>query len=104
MRGYVGDDHKLTKWGEALEVVLNKLVPKFESVHSAEDAALLAVELLRLGLLNGNEVDGTVIAPTGKPTRLREECRKANSESRQRLPAQNQPQPSIQTCLSRQIQ
>ena len=65
IRGYVGDDHKLTKWGQALETVLAKLAPKFESRQSAEDAAILSVELLRLGLLNGNEVDGTVIQPNG---------------------------------------
>lgn len=66
IRGFVNDEHKLTKWGEVLETVLSKLIPKFESRQSAEDSALLAVELLRLGLLNGNEVDGTVIQPTGK--------------------------------------
>jgi Temperature dependent protein affecting M2 dsRNA replication len=59
IRGYVGDDHKLTRWGQVLETVLTKLVPKFESRQSAEDAAILSVELLRLGLLNGNDVDGT---------------------------------------------
>ena len=66
IRGYVGDDHKLTKWGQVLETILSKLAPKFESRQSAEDAALLSVELLRLGLLNGNDVDGTVIQPNGK--------------------------------------
>ena len=66
IRGYVSDDHKLTKWGQVLETVLAKLAPKFESRQSAEDAAILSVELLRLGLLNGNDVDGTVIQPNGK--------------------------------------
>ena len=66
IRGYVGDDHKLTKWGQVLETVLARLSAKFESRQSAEDAALLSVELLRLGLLNGNDVDGSAILPNGK--------------------------------------
>ena len=66
IRGYVGDDHKLTKWGQVLETVLARLSSKVESRQSAEDAAILSVELLRLGLLNGNDVDGTAVQPNGK--------------------------------------
>lgn len=56
LREYVNDKHELTKWGQVLETVLSKLA----STPKAEDTALLAVELMRLGLLNGNEADGNI--------------------------------------------
>jgi hypothetical protein len=65
VRGYVDESHKLTRWGEVLEAVLGKM--KDAKHHSGgEDAALLAVELMRLGLLNGNEVDGIPVPASGK--------------------------------------
>lgn len=53
-RQYINDKHELTNWGQILETVLTKL----GSISRAEDTAVLAVELLRLGLLNGNKVGG----------------------------------------------
>lgn len=57
LREYTNDKHELTKWGQVLETVLSKLA----STPKAEDTALLAVELMRFGLLNGNEADGTAV-------------------------------------------
>ena len=62
VRQYINDSHELTKWGQVLETVLSSL----GSTSRAEDTALLAVELMRLGLLNGNEVDGTAVSSTEK--------------------------------------
>lgn len=62
IRDYINDSHELTKWGQALEVILSKL----GSTSKAEDTALLAVELMRFGLLNGNDADGTVVSSTDK--------------------------------------
>lgn len=62
VREYINDKHELTKWGQVLETVLSKL----GSTPRAEDTALLAVELMRLGLLNGNDVDGTSVTSSDK--------------------------------------
>ena len=47
---YVDDKHQLTPWGRVLEITLNAL----GSEHTAKqaEAVFLAVELLRLGLLD----------------------------------------------------
>jgi hypothetical protein len=47
LRGYVNDEHKLTEWGNALTTTIKAL-----PTSDQEEAALLAFELLRLGLLN----------------------------------------------------
>lgn len=51
VREYVDKNHKLTAWGKVLATVISALKDKRE----LEEAAVLAVELLRLGLLNGDE-------------------------------------------------
>lgn len=59
LRGYVDDEHKLTKWGNALATTLLALQDANENrpeVTGLDEAALLAFELLRFGLLNGKYV------------------------------------------------
>ncbi|KAK5993456.1 Post-transcriptional regulator MKT1-like protein [Cladobotryum mycophilum] len=56
LRGYVDDSHKLTKWGNALATSLMALKEAMDArsdVPGIEEAALLAFELIRFGLLNG---------------------------------------------------
>lgn len=50
LRGYVSEKHELTAWGNLLHNILQKL----DSTREQAEAALLATELLRLGLLTGN--------------------------------------------------
>ena len=50
LRGYVDAKHTLTNWGKILDTTLSSLDP---ADHHYE-AAFLAVELLRLGLLNAD--------------------------------------------------
>lgn len=55
LRGYVNDDHKLTRWGNALATTLLALKDSIEDgLPGLDEAALLAFELIRFGLLNGN--------------------------------------------------
>lgn len=61
-REYVNSKHELTKWGRVLEAVLQKL----GSASRADDTAILTVELMRFGLLDGGEPDGTSADPSGK--------------------------------------
>ncbi|PNY25324.1 Protein MKT1 [Tolypocladium capitatum] len=66
LRGYVNDEHKLTKWGNALATTL--LALKEEDENRAEtpgldEAALLAFELVRFGVLNGQHRDGVAGMP-----------------------------------------
>ena len=49
-RDYVDASHNLTQWGKVLATVIANLKGKAD----LEDAAVLAVELLRLDLLNGD--------------------------------------------------
>jgi hypothetical protein len=61
LRGYLNDEHKLTTWGNALATTLMMLrdkVPDAKDVHSLDQAALLAFELIRSGFLNGRYQDG----------------------------------------------
>jgi len=54
LRGYVNDEHKLTKWGNALATTLLALKEANENrpeVPGLDEAALLAFELIRLGVL-----------------------------------------------------
>ncbi|RMZ90567.1 hypothetical protein DV736_g2203, partial [Chaetothyriales sp. CBS 134916] len=62
LRGYVNEKREITRWGQVLEATVDKLDVK----DDAEGQGLLAVELLRLGLLNGNEADGTTVPTSDK--------------------------------------
>jgi hypothetical protein len=62
VRGYVDDEHALTNWGRVLETTLSKLGP----MSKAEDTAVLTVELMRFGLLDGSEADGSSAPQVGK--------------------------------------
>lgn len=50
MRGFVDEEHQLTTWGKVLEATLSVS----GASKTQEEAAFLAVELLRLGLLNAD--------------------------------------------------
>lgn len=50
LRGYVNDEHKLTEWGTALLTTI-KALPSTSAVQQ-EEAAVLAFELMRHGVLN----------------------------------------------------
>jgi len=50
LRGYVDEKHTLTSWGKVLDSVLSSLDP----ADGHEEAAIIAVELLRIGLLNAD--------------------------------------------------
>lgn len=60
LRGYVGEDHELTPWGRVLAAILSS----DSSGADGNDEAILAVELLRLDILNGNNMFTTY---TGYP-------------------------------------
>jgi hypothetical protein len=62
IRGYINDQFQLTSWGCLLQAILSKLGES----KRANDVALLAVELIRFGLLNGSEGDGSPAKSTGK--------------------------------------
>ncbi|KAL8801382.1 MAG: hypothetical protein Q9182_004496 [Xanthomendoza sp. 2 TL-2023] len=65
LRGYVDRQHQLTVWGKALDGILSSTGSKSEQ----ERAALLAVELLRFGLLSA---DTMFAAYSGAPARSNE--------------------------------
>lgn len=48
LRGYVDDKHNLTAWGKCLEQALSAVDP----TDNLEDAIFIAIEMLRLNLLN----------------------------------------------------
>lgn len=50
LRGYLNNQHQLTAWGKVLEVTLSASGPN----KDLEEAAFLAIELLRLGLLTAD--------------------------------------------------
>jgi hypothetical protein len=55
IRGYVNDQHGLTSWGKALSAALSALEPtvkKYPQVPHLFEQVLVAIELLRLDLLN----------------------------------------------------
>ncbi|KFA52642.1 hypothetical protein S40293_05462 [Stachybotrys chartarum IBT 40293] len=61
LRGYVNDEHRLTKWGNALATTMLALRDENENrqdVSALDEAALLAFELVRLRLLNGRYQEG----------------------------------------------
>ncbi|KAL1953984.1 hypothetical protein VTO42DRAFT_1870 [Malbranchea cinnamomea] len=51
LRGYIDDKRELTQWGEALESALSSLDP----TEKLEEPTFLAVEMIRLGILNKND-------------------------------------------------
>jgi hypothetical protein len=56
--GYVNNDHSLSKWGKILSATLAAL-PKSDNYYTTielEEAAVVGVELLRLGLLNSSDM------------------------------------------------
>jgi hypothetical protein len=56
--GYVNRDHSLSPWGQVLQATLAAL-PKLDNpaaIVELEEAAVVAVELLRLGLLNSTNM------------------------------------------------
>lgn len=66
LRGFVSEKHQLTPWGKVLEATL----AVSGSNKAQEQAAFLAVELLRLGLLNADtmfrDYSGAPMRGTGK--------------------------------------
>lgn len=54
IRGYVNEKHELTNYGLMLEAVLASL----EGSGNKEERGVIAIELLRLGLLNTTPVPG----------------------------------------------
>jgi len=50
VRGYVDEQHNLTSWGKVLNSAVSALNPE----DDLEEAIFLAVELLRLNLLNSD--------------------------------------------------
>lgn len=48
LRGYVDDKHNLTAWGKCLEQALSAVDP----TDNLEDAIFIAIEMLRMNLLN----------------------------------------------------
>lgn len=58
LRGYVNDEHKLTRWGNALATTLLALKEANEGrpeMPGIDEAALLAFELIRFGLLGATQ-------------------------------------------------
>ena len=51
LRGYVDEKRQLTQWGRALEAALASLDPS----ENLEEPTFLAVEMMRLGILNKND-------------------------------------------------
>ncbi|QPG96803.1 hypothetical protein C2857_005296 [Epichloe festucae Fl1] len=66
LRGYVNDSHTLTKWGNALATTLLALKDASENrpdVPGLDEAALLAFELIRLGVLGAKHQEGIAGLP-----------------------------------------
>ena len=75
LRGYITEKHQLTPWGVCLEQALSVLDPS----DGLEEATFLAIEMLRLGLLNSKPWFSHV---SGGPMR-------GSGETIQRLPRRN---------------
>jgi len=71
LRGYVNEKHQLTTWGQALETALSSLDPS----ENLEESAFLAMELLRLGILNAEDWFSNI---SGGPMRGSDEEKKFN--------------------------
>ncbi|KAF4584459.1 XPG I-region protein [Ophiocordyceps camponoti-floridani] len=60
LRGYADDEHRLTKWGNALAttlLALREAGEKRPETPTVDEAALLAFELIRFGVLDGKYSD-----------------------------------------------
>lgn len=66
LRGYIDEKHQLTAWGRSLEAALSSLNP----TENLEESVFIAVEMLRLGVLNSKEffmtISGGPMRGTGK--------------------------------------
>ncbi|KAL2361646.1 hypothetical protein RJZ56_005463 [Blastomyces dermatitidis] len=71
LRGYVNDKHRLTQWGQALEVAMSSLDP----AENLEEPTFIAVELLRLGVLSSKDWFANI---SGGPMRGTDEEKKFN--------------------------
>ena len=52
LRGFVNEKHELTSWGVAMEAALSAL----DSAEKMEEYVFVAIEMLRMGLLNGKDM------------------------------------------------
>lgn len=62
IRGFVDDKHQLTQWGNMLEATLAVM----DGGARKEEQGIIAVELLRLGVLNTQSPTGTPVQATDK--------------------------------------
>lgn len=51
LRGYIDEKHQLTTWGQCLDQALSVLEPG----EKLEEATFVAIEMLRLGVLNSTQ-------------------------------------------------
>ncbi|SCO83606.1 related to MKT1 protein [Fusarium oxysporum] len=66
LRGYANDEHKLTPWGNALAntlLILQDAKENHPEVTGLPEAALVAFELIRNGLLTGKHTEGQAGLP-----------------------------------------
>lgn len=70
LRGYIDKKHQLTTWGKGLQRALSYLDPS----ENLEETAVLAMELIRLGVLNANDwfsdISGGPMRGSGEPFRV----------------------------------
>lgn len=52
LRGFVNEKHELTGWGVALEAAVTAL----DSADKMEEYVFVAIEMLRMGLVNGKDL------------------------------------------------
>lgn len=71
LRDYLNDEHRLAPWGVVLDAALGAL-PAAES--GTEEAVLLAIELLRLDLLNSRPMFPTYSGMPAHGSGLYHEC------------------------------
>ncbi|KAK5939190.1 hypothetical protein PMZ80_008493 [Knufia obscura] len=61
-RGFVDDKHQLTSWGHMLEVALATM----DGGSRKEEQGVIAVEMLRMGVLNTQSITGSNVASSDK--------------------------------------
>ena len=59
-RSYVNDKHELTSWGKALKATIAAI----SSEKNASEMGIIAIEMLRMNLFTGNDLNGGVIGTT----------------------------------------
>lgn len=52
LRGFVNEKHELTAWGMALEAAVSAV----DSSDKMEEYVFVAIEMLRMGLVNGKDI------------------------------------------------